>query len=180
VELKKQQDAGKPAEATAKASIPFLAASDYDSINQLIDKVSTLNFSQVTIQHGGSTISINAHGVTTAPMSASPSGTPSAAPTSITPSAAPAPTAKLPPPVPAGPSINAPLNGTFYSSPGPGKPEFAKDGDEVAEGATVCIVEAMKLFNPIKAPYKCKIVKILLEHGKPVKKDEPMISILKL
>ena len=180
VELKKQQDAGKPAEATAKSSIPFLAPSDYDSINQLIDKVSTLNFSQVTIQHGGSTISINAHGVTTAPMSVSPSGTSMATPTSVTPSAAPAPTAKPSPAVPAGPSVNAPLNGTFYSSPGPGKPEFIKEGDEVAEGSTVCIVEAMKLFNPIKAPYKCKIVKLLVEHGKPVKKDEPMISIQKV
>ena len=50
----------------------------------------------------------------------------------------------------------------------------------VEAGATVCIVEAMKLFNPIKAPYKCKIVKMLVEHGKPVKKDEPMISIQKV
>jgi len=147
----------------------------------LIDKVSTLNFSQVTIQHGGSTISINAHGVTTGPMSVAPAGIPMAAPTSATPAAASAPTAKpVAAAAPAGPSVNAPLNGTFYSSPGPGKPEFVKEGDEVAEGATVCIVEAMKLFNPIKAPYKCKIVKLLLEHGKAVKKDEPMISIQKL
>jgi biotin carboxyl carrier protein len=38
----------------------------------------------------------------------------------------------------------------------------------------------MKLFNPIKAPYRCKIVKMLISHGTPVKKDDPMISIQKL
>jgi biotin carboxyl carrier protein len=80
----------------------------------------------------------------------------------------------------AGPSISAPLNGTFYRSPGPGKPEFVQQGDVVEEGATVCIVEAMKLFNPIKAPYKCKIVALPIAHGTPVKKGDPMISIQKM
>jgi len=181
VELKKQSDGAKPKEATPKAAIPFLAQTDYDSISQLIDKVSTLNFSQITIQHAGSTISINAAGVTSGPLPYAPVA--AAVPASAPAPAHTTPVAKAVAPVaaaPAGPSINAPLNGTFYRSPGPGKPEFAKEGDVVEAGATVCIVEAMKLFNPIKAPYKCKIVKMLVEHGKPIKKDEPMVSIQKL
>lgn len=187
VELKKQADANKPPAAPAKAAIPFLAQSDYESISQLVDKISTLNFSQITIQHAGSTISINGAGVTAGhPVVAAPVATPAGTPVAPAPTTAAAPAAGVAKPAtapaaaPTGPSINAPLNGTFYRSPGPGKPEFCKEGDEIAEGATVCIVEAMKLFNPIKAPYRCKIVKMLIAHGTPVKKDEPMVSIQKL
>jgi len=183
VELKKQADANKPVEVAAKSATPFLSQTDYDSISQLVDKISALNFSQITIQHAGSTISINGAGVTSGPLVAAPAVS-SAAAAPVAGSAQPAPAAKPAAPAPAaaptGPSINAPLNGTFYRSPGPGKPEFCKEGDEVAEGATVCIVEAMKLFNPIKAPYRCKIVKMNVTHGTPVKKDEPMVSIQKL
>ena len=184
VELKKQEEGSKPAPAAAPTAIPFLSTADYASIGQLVNQISALNFSQITIQHGGSSISINAHGVSNAPLAAPAvsaptpvpvaAGAPAPAPVAAPKAAAPAAAA------PTGPSINAPLNGTFYRSPGPGKPEFVKEGDTVAEGATVCIVEAMKLFNPIKAPYKCKIVKMLVEHGKPVKKDEPMVAIEKL
>ena len=47
----------------------------------------------------------------------------------------------------------------------------------VDAGAKVCIVEAMKLFNEIVAPVKCKIVQFLVEDGKPVEKDQPLIAI---
>ncbi len=183
VELKKQMDAKNPPAPPAQAAIPFLAKADYDSISQLVDKISVLNFSQMTIQHAGSTISINASGVTAGPLVAAPVAAATVstpAGTAAAPAPAAAPKAAAPAAAPAGPSVNAPLNGTFYRSPGPGKPEFCQEGDEIAEGATVCIVEAMKLFNPIKAPYRCKIVKMLISHGTPVKKDDPMISIQKL
>lgn len=188
VELEKQTAASKPAPApVAAAAIPFLATSDYEQIGQLVDKISALNFSQITIQHGGSVISINATGVTSGPLvtpmaPSAPVSIPTAPKASSSAPAAPAPTAPVvakPAPA-ASPSINAPLNGTFYRSPGPGKPEFVQEGDLVEVGATVCIVEAMKLFNPIKAPYKCKIVSLLIPHGTPVKKDDPMIIIEKL
>ena len=55
-------------------------------------------------------------------------------------------------------------------------PFEVKVGDIVKAGQPVCIVEAMKLFNEIKAPCDGKITGILVEHGKPVKKDDPMIS----
>ncbi len=179
LELKKQlqEEDKKPA-----APRPFLAPADYQSIQQLLNQVRDLSFSQLTIQHAGGSISINAHGMSSgapapmvAPAAAGQPAAPAPAPQPGAP--APAPTAAAPAP---GPSINAPLNGTFYRSPGPGKPEFAKEGDEVAEGTPVCIVEAMKLFNQIKAPYKCRIVKMLVEHGKPVKKDDPLMVIEKL
>jgi len=74
-------------------------------------------------------------------------------------------------------AIKAPIVGTFYSSPGPGKPAFVKEGDVVEKGAKVCIVEAMKLFNEISAPTRCRIVKILVADGVAVDKDQELIGI---
>jgi len=77
----------------------------------------------------------------------------------------------------AGPTINAPLNGTFYRSNGPGKPEFAKEGDSLKAGEALCIVEAMKLFNQIKADKPLKVVKFLVEHGTVVSKGQPLAVV---
>jgi acetyl-CoA carboxylase biotin carboxyl carrier protein len=77
---------------------------------------------------------------------------------------------------PSGTSVPAPLNGTFYRSAGPGKPELAKDGDAVKSGDAVCIVEAMKLFNPIKAPAAGKIT-FLVQHGAAVTKGQKLAVI---
>jgi oxaloacetate decarboxylase alpha subunit len=89
---------------------------------------------------------------------------------------APAATEKTAPKVPAGTPVVAPLNGTFYRSAGPGKPEMAKDGDAVKAGDAVCIVEAMKLFNPIKATATGKIT-FLAKHGASVVKGETLAVI---
>ena len=77
-------------------------------------------------------------------------------------------------------TIDAPFVGTFYLSPGPGKPQFVKEGDVVEAGGKVCIVEAMKLFNEIKAPCNCRIDKALIEHGKPVKKGAALFTYTKI
>lgn len=77
---------------------------------------------------------------------------------------------------PAGTPVPAPLNGTFYRSDAPGKPQMAADGADVKEGDAVCVVEAMKLFNPIKATASGKIT-FLVEHGKPVTKGQPLAVI---
>ena len=70
----------------------------------------------------------------------------------------------------------APLNGTFYRSDAPGKPQMAADGATVKAGDAVCVVEAMKLFNPIKAPAGGKIT-FLVEHGKPVAKGQTLAVV---
>ena len=70
----------------------------------------------------------------------------------------------------------APLNGTFYRSDAPGKPQMAADGAAVKAGDAVCVVEAMKLFNPIKAPAAGKIT-FLVEHGKAVTKGQVLATI---
>ena len=78
--------------------------------------------------------------------------------------------------VPAGTQVTAPLNGTFYRSDAPGKPLMAADGAAVKTGDAVCVVEAMKLFNPIKATANGKIT-FLVEHGKPVVKGQVIAVI---
>ncbi|MBQ4384562.1 MAG: pyruvate carboxylase subunit B [Kiritimatiellae bacterium] len=75
-----------------------------------------------------------------------------------------------------GTPVLAPLNGTFYRSDAPGKPQMAADGATVKAGDAVCVVEAMKLFNPIKASASGRIT-FLVEHGKPVTKGQAIASI---
>ena len=91
---------------------------------------------------------------------------------SVTPQAS---SAKAQSPV-SGTPVLSPLNGTFYRSDAPGKPQLAADGAMVKNGANVCVVEAMKLFNPIKAPKGGRIT-FLVEHGKMVKKGEVVATI---
>ena len=74
-------------------------------------------------------------------------------------------------------TIKSPMIGTFYRSPGPDKPVFANVGDEVIAGKTVCIIEAMKLFNEIESDIKGKIVKVLVNDATPVEYDQPLFLV---
>ena len=76
--------------------------------------------------------------------------------------------AAAPAPIPEGDFITSPFVGTFYISPRPDADVFVKVGDTVAEGRTVCIVEAMKLFNEIEADYACVIQEVLVENASTV------------
>ena len=78
--------------------------------------------------------------------------------------------------IPAGTQVIAPLNGTFYRSEAPGKPNLAADGASVKAGDAVCIVEAMKLFNPVKATAAGSIT-FLVQHGSAVVKGQPVAVI---
>lgn len=74
-------------------------------------------------------------------------------------------------------TIKSPMIGTFYRSPGPDKPSFVNVGDEVNAGKTVCIIEAMKLFNEIESDIKGKIVKVLVNDATPVEYDQPLFLV---
>ncbi|MEZ4908528.1 MAG: acetyl-CoA carboxylase biotin carboxyl carrier protein [Saprospiraceae bacterium] len=73
--------------------------------------------------------------------------------------------------------IKSPIVGTFYRSPSPDKEPYVKIGDNVSEKTTVCIVEAMKLFNEIEAELSGKIVDILVEDGSPVEYDQVLFLV---
>lgn len=74
-------------------------------------------------------------------------------------------------------TIKSPMIGTFYRSAGPDKPVFVNVGDDVAAGKTVCIIEAMKLFNEIESDIKGKIVKVLVNDATPVEYDQPLFLV---
>lgn len=74
-------------------------------------------------------------------------------------------------------TIKSPMVGTFYRSAGPDKAPFVKVGDAVEPGATVCIIEAMKLFNEIESDIKGKVVKVLVEDASPVEYDQPLFLL---
>lgn len=73
--------------------------------------------------------------------------------------------------------IRSPIVGTFYRSSSPDKPQFVKVGDPVSEGQTVCIVEAMKLFNEIESEISGKIVKVMVEDSSPVEYDQVLFLV---
>ncbi|MFT6000319.1 MAG: acetyl-CoA carboxylase biotin carboxyl carrier protein, partial [Neolewinella sp.] len=73
--------------------------------------------------------------------------------------------------------VRSPMIGTFYRSPSQDKPPYVKVGDTVSKGDTVCIVEAMKLFNEIESEVSGKIVKMLVEDAQPIEYDQPLFLV---
>lgn len=73
--------------------------------------------------------------------------------------------------------VKSPIVGTFYRAPAPDSDSYVKVGDTVSAGDTLCIVEAMKLMNEIESDVAGKIVKILVENGKPVEYNQPLFLI---
>ena len=74
-------------------------------------------------------------------------------------------------------TIKSPMIGTFYRSPGPNEEAFVNVGDTINVGTTVCIIEAMKLFNEIESEFSGKIVKILVQDATPVEYDQPLFLV---
>ena len=74
-------------------------------------------------------------------------------------------------------TIKSPIIGTFYRKPSPDKPMFVEVGSEIKVGDTVCVIEAMKLFNEIESELSGKIVKILVDDSSPVEFDQPLFLV---
>ena len=103
--------------------------------------------------------------------------------------AAPAPVAAAPSPAPAAPAaapasddskyitVKSPMIGTFYRSAGPDKEPFVSVGNSVGKGDTICIIEAMKLFNEIESEVSGKIVIVLVDDASPVEYDQPLFLV---
>jgi acetyl-CoA carboxylase biotin carboxyl carrier protein len=106
----------------------------------------------------------------------------------VAPIAAPAPVAAAPaaPATPAAApasddskyiTVKSPMIGTFYRSAGPDKEPFVSVGQSITKGNTICIIEAMKLFNEIEAEITGKIVKVLIDDASPVEYDQPLFLV---
>jgi oxaloacetate decarboxylase alpha subunit len=191
IELKKMKAASQKEAAVPEAKKQegatldqILHADDYRGLSELLGKAGGLQLDELTVKKGDFSLSLRSDTtkIPVIPKPAAPAAAaaPKPAPQKKEEKPAPKPApAKEEKPAAAAPglSVKAPLVGTFYSTAGPGKPRFVNAGDIVEAGAKVCIVEAMKLFNEIVAPVKCRIVQFLVEDGTTVEKDRPLIAI---
>lgn len=150
--------------------IKFVAKSGASEVKLEMEDV------KITIKTGSSKTETTI--VQAAPVASVPQAIPAAAP------AAPAPAAEAPASS-SSPAeddskyvtIKSPIIGTFYRKPSPDKPLFVEVGSEIKAGDTVCIIEAMKLFNEIESEVSGKIVKILVEDSSPVEFDQPLFLV---
>ena len=104
---------------------------------------------------------------------------PAAAPVVVAPPAAREPDDE-PDAEPEGEFITSPFVGTFYRSPRPDSPPFVAEGKRVEAGQTVCVVEAMKLFNEIEAEFPCIVDEVLVENGQAVEFGTKLFRVRKL
>jgi oxaloacetate decarboxylase alpha subunit/acetyl-CoA carboxylase biotin carboxyl carrier protein len=103
---------------------------------------------------------------------------PAAAPAAAAPAAvAPAPAAEAAAPVQEGEAVTSPMVGTFYSKPSPDEEAFVSVGSKVSEGQTLCIIEAMKVMNEIKAEKGGTISEVCVEEGAPVQYGDDLFRI---
>ncbi len=114
--------------------------------------------------------------VMAAPVIAAPAAV--AAAPAVAPAAAAAPKAEKPAAAPVkGLEIKSPMIGTFYRTANPDSPPFVSVGDKVTKGQTVCIIEAMKLFNEIESEVSGTIVKVMVENSSPVEYDQVLFVV---
>lgn len=99
---------------------------------------------------------------------------PAAAAASAAPAASSGPSAST---EPVGPTINSPMVGTFYRAASPTDKPFISIGDSVDENSNVCIIEAMKVMNEIKAELRGTVARVLVEDGKPVQYGQPLFEL---
>ncbi len=144
-------------------------------IQDLIDYISNTGLAEVKIKTEEFELSVKKYADAAAPAPA---------PQVIAAAPAPAPVAAAPAtpaPSPAASSnlveIKSPMIGTFYLTPNPESAPFVTEGSSISAGKTVCIIEAMKLFNEIESEISGKIVKILVSNASPVEYDQPLFLV---
>ena len=75
-------------------------------------------------------------------------------------------------------TINSPMVGIIYLTPKPSSPPFAKNGQKIKKGDTICLIEAMKTFNEIKSDRDCTIKSVMIKNGEAVEFGQPLFEIL--
>ena len=143
---------------------------DTDLVRQLAELLDATSLTEIEVQDGERRIKV-ARKVQAAPAYApAPSAAPAAA-------AAAAPVAAAPPQVDNSSAIRSPMVGTVYLAPEPAAANFVSVGDKVEAGATLLIIEAMKVMNPITAPHGGTVKSVLVMNGSPVEFDQPLVVI---
>lgn len=161
-------------------SSPKKASVNLKDLKKIIEMMRKAELTEVDVEQEGIKIKLRKG---SAPELAAPAAAPAllapapAAPVPLAP-AAPAPAAPAAAPAaPAGLTITAPMVGTFYRSPSPDADVFIQEGSLIEPGKTVCIIEAMKLMNEIKAEVQGKVVKVMVENAQPVEYGQPLFIV---
>ena len=145
-------------------------------IQDLIDYISNTGLAEVKIKTEEFELSVKKYADSTAPAPApqvfatTPAPAPVAVPVAAATVASPSPSSNLV-------EIKSPMIGTFYLTPNPESGPFVTEGSSISAGKTVCIIEAMKLFNEIESEISGKIVKILVANASPVEYDQPLFLV---
>ena len=139
---------------------------DLESIRRLLALMAEHDLAELEIEQGDMAVRLRKAGAAAAPAAIVPVAAPVAA-SSAGPAAAEA----------ALPAVKSPMVGTFYEAPSPEAAEFVKIGDHVSEDTVVCIIEAMKVFNEIRAEMSGTIEKILVKNAQAVEFGQPMFVV---
>ena len=156
---------------------------DIRKVKKLIELLEESNLTEIEIVEGEESVRLSRGGHFAAPQQAPQVYMPApAAPANLAEPAPAAAGARAEPAtqqesVPEGEVLRSPMVGTFYSSPSPEADPFVSLGQKVSEGETLCIIEAMKMFNQIEAEVSGTVVAILAETGQPVEFDQPLFVI---
>jgi acetyl-CoA carboxylase biotin carboxyl carrier protein len=154
-----------------------VAPMDLRKLKTLIELVETSGIAELEIQEGEERVRITravAASQQTVMLQAAPQAAAAAPPAPAAAAAAAQPAAA---PEPQGHVVKSPMVGTFYRSSSPGAKSFVEVGDTVAQGDTLCIVEAMKLMNEIEADAAGIVKAILVENGQAVEFGQPMFIL---
>ena len=149
---------------------------DIRKVKKLIELLEESGIDELEIHEGEESVRISRYSQN-APAAAAPIAYAAPlAPAAAAPIAAPTETAPVAA-EPTGHQVKSPMVGTFYASPSPSSPSFVEVGQQVKEGDVLCIVEAMKMMNQIKADKSGTVEAILAENGQAVEFDQPLFTI---
>lgn len=149
---------------------------DIRKIKKLIELLNETGISEIEVKEGEESLRLTRH-VTPAGAKITEHVMPAPVPHAPPPHAPAAPSESNEAVVPSGHKIHSPMVGTFYASSSPDNPPFVTVGQTVATGDTLCIIEAMKMFNEIEADKSGVVKAILVSNGDPVEYDEPLFII---
>jgi acetyl-CoA carboxylase biotin carboxyl carrier protein len=149
---------------------------DIRKVKKLIELLEESGIAELEINEGEESVRISRYSSSAPPAPVNYAAAPAAPATAAAP-AAPAAAESEEESLPSGHIVKSPMVGTFYSSPSPGAKAFVGIGDSVAEGDTICIVEAMKILNQIEADVSGTIKAILVDNAQPVEYGQPLMII---
>jgi acetyl-CoA carboxylase biotin carboxyl carrier protein len=148
---------------------------DIRKVKKLIELLEESDIAEIEIHEGEESVRISRNSTVAATMA--PMGFAPAAHHAPAPAAEPAASEKPKAEELTGHIVKSPMVGTFYRAPTPGSKNFVEEGQSVAKGDTLCIIEAMKILNQIEADKSGSIKKILVENGQPVEYNQPLFVI---